>query len=65
MRRGIAKIIRRYAATFAHVDPTAGRKMERIAKRQYSSANDSEKRSIVKMMERVISQREAAHGVRS
>lgn len=65
MRRGIAKIIRRYAATFAHVDPIAGRKMERIAKRNYTEADDKGKRSIVKMMERVISQREAAHGVRS
>ncbi len=65
MRRGIAKIIRRYAATFAHLGPDAGRGMERIAKRNYHAADDKEKRSIVQMMKRKIFQSEVAHGVRS
>ena len=65
MRRGIAKIIRRYAATFVHLGPEAGRRMERIAKRNYTEADDKGKRSIIQMMKRKIFQSEASHGVRS
>jgi len=57
MKRKVAKIIREYAATFAHIDPTAGKKMERIAKKNYRSANKDEKRSIVKMLKRETQKR--------
>ncbi len=52
MKRHVAKVIREYAATFAHIDPRAGRTMEKLAKRNYKAASKDEKRSILSMLER-------------
>ena len=51
MNGRIARLIHKYAATFAHVQPGSGRTMERIAKRQWNGADRKAKRSIEVMME--------------